>query len=172
MIQGAATGGTRGTRGTRGCGGGSGMTGSTMAMLCTLVLLIAAAGAEATEMVVEPGQWRVTSRTVLNGAATPVTEKARCLTPDQARDINGTFGPTMNTVNSTCKPAEYEAAGRTLKWRLECRGQLDIAIAGEFEFDSPTHYTATVSSKGWMAGSLISDVKTELEGERIGACDQ
>ena len=65
---------------------------------------------------------------------------------------------------------EYEATGRTLKWRLQCRGQLDVDVAGQFNFDSPLHYTATITSKGRMAGALISDVKTELEGERVSDC--
>lgn len=141
-----------------------------VALLCACPALIAPAAAD--ELAIEPGQWKVTSRTVLNGAASPASVKERCLSPEQARDVAATFGPAMSTVNSTCKPAEFETAGRKLKWRLECRGQLDIAVAGEFDFDTPSHYTATVSSKGWMAGSLMSDVKTELEGERVGACQQ
>jgi hypothetical protein len=75
-------------------------------------------------------------------------------------------------VNSTCEPAASETDGRTLKWHLQCKGQLDLDVLGSFNFDSPTHYTATVISKGWMAGSLISDVKTELEGERVGECEK
>jgi hypothetical protein len=47
---------------------------------------------------------------------------------------------------------------------------LDLDVMGSFNFDRPSHYTATISSKGWMAGALISDVKTELEGERVGEC--
>jgi len=57
-----------------------------------------------------------------------------------------------------------------LKWHLQCRGQLDLDVLGSFNFDSPSHYTATISSKGRMAGQLISDVKTEIEGERVGEC--
>jgi hypothetical protein len=57
-----------------------------------------------------------------------------------------------------------------MKWHLQCRGQLDLDVFGSFNFDSPTHYTATVISKGSMAGRLISDVKTDLEGERVGEC--
>jgi hypothetical protein len=34
------------------------------------------------------------------------------------------------------------------------------------------HYTAAITSKGWMPGSLISDVNTELEGERVGDSSQ
>jgi hypothetical protein len=140
------------------------------ALLCSLSLMIAPACAG--DLTIEPGRWQVTSRTVLNGAATPPTVKPRCLTPEQAGDVIKTFGPAIGTVNSTCKPAEYETQGRKLKWRLECRGQLDMDILGDFDFDTPTHYTATVSSKGWMAGSLMSDVKTELEAERVGECQQ
>ena len=45
-------------------------------------------------------------------------------------------------------------------------------VQGSFDWDRPSHYTATVSSKAWMAGSLVSDVKTEIEGERVGECRQ
>ena len=81
-----------------------------------------------------------------------------------------TFGPVSGTVNSDCAAPTIEAAGKTLKWRLQCRGQLDIDAAAEFTFDSPRHYTATITSKGKMAGALISDVKTDIEAERVGDC--
>ncbi len=47
----------------------------------------------------------------------------------------------------------------------QCRGQLD---ADEFNFDSPQHYTAMVTSQGRMAGTLISDVKAGLACKRVG----
>jgi hypothetical protein len=37
---------------------------------------------------------------------------------------------------------------------------------------SPLHYTSTITSKCRTAGSLISDVKTELEGARVSDCPQ
>ena len=97
-------------------------------------------------------------------------QKARCLTPEQVSDVAKTFGPVSGTVNSTCEQPKYEATERTLKWRLQCRGQLDVDVTGNFNFDTPLHYTATITSKGRMAGALISDVKTELEGERVSDC--
>ena len=87
-------------------------------------------------------------------------------------DLAKTFGPVSGTVNSTCEQTEFEATGRTLKWRLQCRGQLDVDVAGQFNFDTPLHYTATITSKGRMAGALISDVKTVLEGERVSDCQE
>jgi Protein of unknown function (DUF3617) len=137
------------------------------------ILLLALAPAEAAraaETLIEPGEWKVTSKTVVNGLAQPTQAKSRCITPEQAQDVTKTFGPVSGTINSTCADPEIKLSGRTLTWQLQCRGQLDADVAGHFEFDSPQHYTATVTSQGRMAGQLISDVKTGLEGERVGDC--
>jgi hypothetical protein len=141
-----------------------------MTLLWWVPALIVSAGAE--ELAIEPGQWKVTSNTVVNGATMPPAVKGRCLTAEQAGDVAKTFGPVSGTVNSTCEPTQYETAGRKMKWHLQCKGQLDLDVLGSFDFDSPSHYTATIISKGVMAGAVISDVKTELEGERVSACQQ
>jgi hypothetical protein len=145
------------------------MTRFGITLLCSLMLVVSA---EASDLAIEPGQWKVTSTTLMNGAVSPTAVKARCLTPEQDGDVARTFGPVSGTVNSTCEPAASEIAGRILTWHLQCKGQLDLDVLGSFNFDSPSHYTATVSSKGRMAGQLISDVKTEIEGERVGDCQQ
>jgi hypothetical protein len=139
-----------------------------MTLLCFMPALIASAAAE--ELAIEPGQWKVTSNTVVNGGTMPPAVKERCLTAEQAGDVAKTFGPVSGTVNSTCEPTQYETAGRKMKWHLQCKGQLDLDVLGSFDFDSSSHYTAMITSKGVMAGAVISDVKTELEGERVGAC--
>ena len=144
------------------------MTRLGMMLLCWLPML--AVSAKADTLAIEPGQWKITSSIVMNGAAMPPQVKLRCLTPEQAGDVAKTFGPVSGTVNSTCEPAEPETTGTNLKWHLQCKGQLDLDVLGDFNFDSADHYTAIVISKGVMAGKLISDVKTELEGERIGEC--
>jgi hypothetical protein len=144
-----------------------------MIVFCALA---APAAAAAAENLIEPGQWKVTSNTSVNGAAAPPQVKSRCLTPEQAGDVAKTFGPVAGSVNSTCEPTVYETAGRTLKWHLQCKGQLDMTVAGSFNFDTPLHYTAIIVTRGEMAGSMVSDakqqldVKTELEGERVGEC--
>jgi len=124
------------------------------------------------EDLIEPGQWKVTTMMTMNGAAAPPQAKMRCITPDQAADVAKTFGPVAGSVNSTCETPQSEMNGRALKWRLQCRGTLDLDVDGQFNFDGPRHYSATVISKGRMAGQLISDVKSELEGERVGDCTQ
>ena len=145
------------------------MTRFAIVLLCSLPAMTAAARAE---NLIEAGEWKVTSTTAINGAAQPPQAKSRCITPEQAKNVAGTFGPVSGTVNSTCEAPAVEASGKTLKWRLQCRGQLDIDATGDFTFDSPRHYTATITSKGKMAGALISDVRSDLEGERVGDCQQ
>jgi hypothetical protein len=140
-----------------------------MMLLCALPVLAVSAKA-ADDPTIEPGQWKTTSNTVINGAAGAPAVKARCFTPEQAGDVTKTFGPVSGTINSTCAPTVFETTAKTMKWHLQCKGQLDLDIQGNFNFDSPSHYTATISSKGWMAGALMSDVKTEVEGERVGEC--
>jgi len=129
-------------------------------------------GSAAAENFIEPGQWKVTSGITVNGNTLQPQTKARCLTPEQTDDLVKTFSPVMGSVNSTCERTEYEAAGRKLKWHLQCKGVLDMDVLGNFDFDTPSHYTAIILTKGWMSGSLTSDVKAELEGERVGECQQ
>lgn len=140
-----------------------------LTLFCALPLLTISAAAED---LIEPGQWKVTTNTRMNGAAMPPQVKTRCLTADQTGDVSSTFGPAFGTVNSTCERTEFEVGGRRLKWRLQCKGQLDMDVSGDFNFDSPVHYNGTISTKAWMGGSLVSDVKAELEGERVSECQQ
>ena len=132
-----------------------------------LGLLPAATSTLAAENLIEPGQWKVTSTTVINGAVQPTQAKGRCISAEQAADVSKTFGPVSGTINSTCDAPDIQTTERTLSWRLKCRGQLDADVAGEFNFDSPQHYTAMVTSQGRMAGTPISDVKAGLACERV-----
>jgi hypothetical protein len=138
--------------------------------LCWLPVLMIPAQAD--NLAIEPGQWKVTSNILMNGAVARPQVKLRCLTPEQAADVAKAFGPVSGTVNSDCEPTEPQTSGRNMKWHLQCKGQLDLDVFGDFNFDRADHYTATVISKGVMAGRVISDVKTELSGERIGDCPQ
>jgi uncharacterized protein DUF3617 len=109
---------------------------------------------------------------VINGVAAPPQAKGRCITPEQAEDLVKTFGPVSSTINSTCADPDIETGGKSLSWRLQCRGQLDAEVAARFNFDTPQHYTAIITSQGRMGGALISDVTSEIVGERLGECQQ
>ena len=60
------------------------MTRFGMILLCVFALMATAAEAED---LIEPGQWKVTTNTTMNGAVSPPQAKMRCVTVDQAADI-------------------------------------------------------------------------------------
>src|ERR1700744_4694363 len=104
-----------------------------------LSLLPALTAAAAADNLIEAGGWKLSAESVVNGATQPPQSKSRCITPEQAANVTGTFGPVAGTINSDCQEPVVEAAGKTLKWRLQCRGQIDIDVTGDFNFDNPRH---------------------------------
>src|SRR6266853_1988604 len=93
-----------------------------------------------------------------------------CLSPEQAGDTAATFSPEYRTVNSGCERVEFNSSPTALRWRIRCTGQLDMDVAGDFAFDTPKHYSATIVSKGAMAGREVVNTTVSIEGEHIGDC--
>lgn len=119
---------------------------------------------------IDPGLWKITQRTETGGVIGPPHESSKCLTADEVRDLATTFSPVAGTVNSVCAPIERNLTGQRLTWRLVCKGQLDMELTGEFNFDSPHHYTAIVRTKAAMAGTPMVDSQNTLEAEWVSAC--
>lgn len=93
---------------------------------------------------IAPGLWRIVSRTQTGGVIGPPHESSRCLTTGEAQDVAATFAPPAGAENSSCTPIEHSLNGQKLTWRVTCRGQLAMEETGEFNLDSPRHYTATM----------------------------
>ena len=120
---------------------------------------------------IEPGLWKITTR-IKNGDAPlgPPMQSSKCLTAEQTSDLAKTFSPIANTINSECAPIERGFADRKLSWKLVCKGQLDMELTGDFNFDSPRHYSAVVTSKAAMGGIPMANSQTMLEAERVSDC--
>jgi hypothetical protein len=118
----------------------------------------------------QAGQWKVTTNATNNGAAGPPMQNMRCLTAADVSDLDRTFSPVSRTTNSTCERTEHEFSPLRLKWRLQCTGQIDMDVAGEFRFESPERYTATITARSSMMGRPMNDVNTTIEGQRVGEC--
>jgi len=116
------------------------------------------------------GQWKTSQSAEINGVAGPLQQNMRCLTPEAVADLDKTFSPVSRTTNSTCELTEHELTPQRLKWRLQCTGQLDMDVAGEFTFDSPEHYTAVITAQSSMQGRLMQTSRTSIEGQRVGEC--
>lgn len=132
-----------------------------------LLLLIVASPASAQTL--EPGRWRIMT-TALSGPITPPQVATRCLTPEDVADPAKTFGPQVATENSECKPPEFRLEPSGLTWRLQCRGQIDMDVAGQFIFDSATRYSAHVTTKATMLDRIVHDTSVSISAERIGEC--
>src|SRR3974390_3129439 len=137
---------------------------------CGLVVAWALGGSAVLADGIEPGLWQVISRTQTGGVIGPPHESSKCLPPQDVADLATTFSPISRTVNSTCAPIERSLAGSRLTWRLTCKGQLDMELIGEFNFDSPRHSTATVQSKAAMDGMPLVDSQENIEARWLSAC--
>jgi uncharacterized protein DUF3617 len=118
----------------------------------------------------EAGLWKVVTRPEVNGMVAPDQETMRCLTAEDVANLEVTFSPNSRTTNSTCENTEHEATPQRLKWRLQCKGQIDMDVAGEFVFDSREHYTATITTQASMLGNQIQRSRAAIEAQRVGAC--
>jgi len=137
-------------------------------LAAALVLVASAALADE----IEPGLWKITTRTETGGVIGPPHESSKCLTAAETKDLATTFSPVAGTVNSVCAPIDRNLSGRRLSWRLVCKGQLDMELTGEFNFDSPHHYSGTVRTKAVIAGMPMVDSQNTLEAEWVSMCSQ
>lgn len=149
---------------------GAGIATSAVATAASLAAALWLGGAPARADGIAPGLWKITETIIMNGAASAPQVKTRCLSAEQAGDTAKTFSPEYRTVNSECERTEYASTATKLKWRMECKGQMDMDVAGDFTFDTTSHYTATISSKGSMAGQQVINTSVAIEGEQIGEC--
>jgi Protein of unknown function (DUF3617) len=118
----------------------------------------------------EAGLWRSVQTPTLNGVATPPRESMRCLRSADVNDLDRTFSPVYGTTNSACERVEHEFTPQRLRWRLQCRGQLDMDVAGEFVFERSDRYTATIVAVSSMLGKIMQEVHTRIEAQRVGEC--
>lgn len=140
-----------------------------MVAAVTACFVLAAAPLNA-EDGIKPGLWKITTVMINNGMKVPPQVNTRCLTAEQAGNLAEMFSPRFGGVNSVCERTAHEQSSRKMSWQLQCKGQMNMDVAGEFWFDSSTHYTATIATKGSMAGRQIFNSISALEGEYVGAC--
>jgi Protein of unknown function (DUF3617) len=138
--------------------------------LASIAAAVAIAASVTSAEGVAPGLWRIVSRTETGGVIGPPHESSRCLTAEQARDLAATFAPAAGAENSSCTPIGHSFDGQKLTWRITCKGQLNMEQTGEFNFDSPRHYTATLRTRAAVAGKTMIDSQDTLEGQWVSEC--
>jgi hypothetical protein len=117
------------------------------------------------------GLWQLTTKSQINGADAPPRESKRCLSEADVKVLHMNFLQLIRSNKSYCERVEHELTPQRLKWRLKCTGQLDMNVAGDFVFDTPEHYTATVDSSAAMLGRTLNATHVTIDARRIGECE-
>ena len=141
------------------------MNGGVRGIVLLPLLLAAPASAEP----LESGRWRVVT-TTLSTPGSPPEVAMRCLTPEQVADPGTTFAPQVATVNSECERTEFTLDAKGLTWRLQCKGQLDMDVSGQFIFSEPTRYSALILTKATMLDRIVHQTMVSISAERVGDC--
>ena len=118
---------------------------------------------------IEPGLWKITTRPEVSGNAGAPQISMRCLSVEQAGDIDKTFSPETRTQNAICERIEHEVTATKLRWRMKCTGQMAMDVTGAFDFDSPRHYSAEITTIAAFGGQYMSS-RVAIEGEHTGPC--
>jgi hypothetical protein len=135
-------------------------------LAASLLLLAPAAFADD----IDAGLWNITTWLETNGAIGLPMQSTKCLKPEETRDVATTFSPVPRTINSECAPLERTFDGKRLSWKLVCKGQLDMEITGDFVFDGPRRYVATIRNRAAMAGMQVVNTRTMIEAEWASQC--
>jgi hypothetical protein len=139
--------------------------GATLAAAALLLL----AGAPAAADGLLAGLYRIEQSPVIDGVAGQVQRSTRCLTAEAVADLDKTFSPVSRTTNSACERTEHESTPQRLKWRLQCTGQLNMDVAGEFLFETE-RYSATLTTEASMAGQVMQRSRVTIVAERVSDC--
>jgi len=132
--------------------------------LCAVLLLgaasIAASRADPADFQAMPGLWRIVSRVVSRGHAGLPRVEWRCV--NEGDDPWARFA-ALPMPAPQCHRGDPHRSSTTLDWALSCVGMPTPSGHGRVVFDTPEHYTASVSLQG--RGEVL-----RVEGVRRAAC--
>lgn len=129
-----------------------------------LVLLFAVAPALA-ESPMNPGQWRVVTKTEMPGMSMAIPEVTHtyCLTEED-------MVPQGKEPGQDCKTTSYNVSGNKVTWTVICTGdQGKTESSGEITYHGDT-FDGTARTTVNMPGQGKMTMKNKMTGKRIGSC--
>ena len=130
-----------------------------------LLLLCGAAGAD--QFGAMPGLWKSTYQ-VEGGSGDKAPEpRWHCVVEDA--DPWEAYAQLRQPQGYSCKRIAFERSVSSLKWRWECGGPQPFSSEGSIVFDTPKHYSGSVT----LSGSLLDyplHTRLKVEGSRLAAC--
>jgi Protein of unknown function (DUF3617) len=139
-----------------------------------LACLLAAAGLAAPSLAgaleLEPGQWRTSETTIVNGKAEKPEVSTDCVTAEEARDPMKALGEMQKQGAGQCRKLDAKQSGNTVSFVMQCgdptQGAIDMAMT--FTFDEARHYTGSYKSEMSFGGQKMSSQGT-IDSRWIGA---
>ena len=108
-----------------------------------------------------PGLWKVITSIVNHGQTGQPTTTWHCV--DEGADPWVEFA-NIDVPNQTkCLRGDQHRRSTALDWSLSCPGATSATGKGRVDFDSPEHYTASITMKD-------QDEVVRVEGKRYAAC--
>ncbi|HUA32331.1 MAG TPA: DUF4189 domain-containing protein [Candidatus Binataceae bacterium] len=115
-----------------------------------------------------PGLWRLSSQEIRNGQSAPASTSSRCIQPNQIPPHNWVFFLDAASSDSACNRTNLSASANTIRWTFDCEGQVQRTTHGSIMFNSPQHYTGTMTT---MTGSQSPADSIHLDGQWTGPCN-
>ncbi|MEW9622892.1 DUF3617 domain-containing protein [Rhodanobacter geophilus] len=129
-------------------------------VLLSGVACVAVTRADPADFQAMPGLWRVVLRVVSNGHAGPARVEWHCV--NEGDDPWARFA-ALPMPAPQCRRSDQHRSSTALDWTLSCAGMPVPSGRGRVEFDTPEHYTASISLQG--RGEVL-----QVEGVRRAAC--
>jgi hypothetical protein len=141
-------------------------TASAAFVAASMLSIILVPGVRAAEP--QPGWWEVKIKSTSPSGPHEVVNN-NCIRPEHTKNIATGFSPAENPGTS-CTQANYKWDGTRLTYKIQCK-MPNSTSEGDviYVFDTPAHYTATMTNKISVRGQSIVTTMT-MEGRRVGDC--
>jgi hypothetical protein len=121
----------------------------------------------------EPGLWRVLTKTSQNGKALPDKTENRCYSAVEFDDLVTTFGTLF--ADHDCDRT-HSVAGKTLTMAATCStpvpqgGTLVVKGEGSYVFEDERHFISSIVSTFVLPNQPSNAFSTTKTAEQIGPC--
>lgn len=129
-------------------------------------LMALSTNCRADEFMAQPGLWKTTTQSA-GVNSTPAQVDWHCV--DEAADPWSAFAQLEDVAGASCTRTTFERTATSLKWKLDCSAPWPLRNQGAIVFDSPSHYSGSVTLSGVLMNYPIADV-IHVEGQRYAAC--
>lgn len=118
----------------------------------------------------KPGLWKLVNPDVSDGHIHPASA-THCIKSQDIRAHNWLFLLDPAASDATCTRTVFNAPSNSIEWKFVCSGQASRITEGSVKFDTPEHYTGTLSTKRTtVMGNLPLGYTIHTEGTWIGPC--